>query len=74
MLVLSRKLGERVMIGPNVTLKIVEINGDRVRLGFDAPHHVAIHREEVYFRIQHERQEPAAHQQVCESRYHADFA
>jgi len=74
MLVLSRRLGERIMIGPNVAVTIVEIHGDRVRLGFEAPHFVAIHREEVCDRMQLERQERTAHQQLHESSYCPEFS
>jgi len=51
MLCLSRKLLERVFIGPNVVLQVIEIRGDKVRLGFTAPPDVTIHREEVAQRI-----------------------
>jgi carbon storage regulator len=51
MLVLSRKTNERIMIGDNIEVTIIEICGDRVRLGFVAPAHVPIHREEVARRI-----------------------
>ncbi|HEV3137361.1 MAG TPA: carbon storage regulator CsrA [Pirellulales bacterium] len=51
MLVLSRKKNERIMIGENVEVTIVEIRGDRVKLGFVGPHDVPIHREEVFRRI-----------------------
>lgn len=52
MLVLTRKRDERVKIGHDVTLTIVEIRGDKVRLGIEAPQGVAIHRQEVYEAIQ----------------------
>jgi carbon storage regulator len=52
MLVLSRKKGERVMISDNITLVVVEIRGDKVRLGIEAPKEVPVHREEVYNDIQ----------------------
>ena len=51
MLVLSRKSGERIVIGENVTITVVAIHGDRVKLGFEAPTSVAIHREEIHHRI-----------------------
>ncbi len=51
MLVLSRKKGERVVIGQNVYVKIIEIRGDRVKLGFEGPNEIPIHREEIVFRI-----------------------
>lgn len=54
MLVLSRKVEEVVRIGDSVTVKILEIMGDKVVLGFEAPKDVSIHRQEVYDRIQME--------------------
>ncbi|MEW4570792.1 carbon storage regulator CsrA [Tautonia sp. JC769] len=53
MLVLSRKIGERIRIGDTVTLTVVRVHGDKVRLGIEAPDTVSIHREEVYQRLQH---------------------
>lgn len=47
MLVLSRKIGEKIVIDKNITLIVVDIRGDRVRLGIDAPPDVTIHRQEV---------------------------
>ena len=57
MLVLSRKLNERIVIGPNVTITVIDICGNRVKVGVDAPADVAIHRQEVYCRIEHEKQD-----------------
>jgi carbon storage regulator len=51
MLVLSRKKDERIMIGENIEVTVVEIRGDRVKLGFVGPSEVPIHREEVFRRI-----------------------
>ncbi len=51
MLVLSRKLGESIVIGDRITVTILEVKGDRVRLGFEAPIEVPIHRQEVHDRI-----------------------
>lgn len=48
MLVLSRKKDEKIMIGDSITLMVIEIRGDKVRLGIEAPRDVAVHREEVY--------------------------
>jgi len=59
MLVLSRKKGERVVIGPDVYVTVIEIRGDRVKLGFEGPNEVPIHREELALQISAER---AAHQ------------
>ena len=54
MLVLSRKSGERIVIGPNIELRVVDIGKTRVRLAIDAPQEIAIYRQEVYRRIQDE--------------------
>lgn len=54
MLVLSRRLGETVMIGDDIKLTVLGINGNQVRLGIAAPKEISVHREEVYRRIQEE--------------------
>jgi len=51
MLVLSRKKNETIVIGDNIVVTVVEIQGDKVRLGFQAPKEVTIHRREVYDKI-----------------------
>lgn len=48
MLVLSRKKDERIVIGDNISIMVVEIRGDKVRLGIEAPRDVSVHRSEVY--------------------------
>jgi len=48
MLVLSRKRDQQIVVGDNVVITIVEIRGDKVRLGIEAPAHVPVHRSEVY--------------------------
>ena len=48
MLVLSRKLNERIVINDNIVVTVVEIRGDKVRLGIEAPREVPVHRREVY--------------------------
>ncbi len=50
MLILTRRVDERIFIGDNITLSVLEIEGNRVRLGLDAPKEVAILREEVHHR------------------------
>lgn len=55
MLILSRHLGESVKIGDEVTVTVLGVKGGHVRLGFTAPPNVAVHREEVYERIQTDR-------------------
>lgn len=51
MLILSRRLGESVKIGDEVTVTVLGIHGMQVRLGFAAPRNVAVHREEIYERL-----------------------
>lgn len=63
MLVLTRHRDECVMIGDNIKIAVVDIRGDKVRLGIDAPKSVTVHREEIYDAIQAEnraRATPAA--------------
>ncbi len=48
MLVLARKLNESIVVGDNIVVTIVDIRGDKVRLGIDAPREVTVHRQEVY--------------------------
>jgi len=52
MLILSRHLGESVKIGDEVTVTVLNVKHGSVRLGFSAPKHVAVHREEIYARLQ----------------------
>ena len=52
MLVLSRKKGESIVINDNIVVTLIDIRGDKVRLGFDAPKDVPVHRKEVYDAIQ----------------------
>ena len=48
MLVLSRKKDEKIIIGDSISIMVVEIRGDKVRLGIDAPKEISVHRREVY--------------------------
>ena len=57
MLVLTRKSGEGIIIGDDVRITIVEVRGNSIRIGIDAPQHKKIHRMEVYERIRSENQE-----------------
>jgi carbon storage regulator len=56
MLVLSRTLGKSIIINDNVEITVLEVQGSSVRLGINAPKEVSIHREEIYLRIQEEKQ------------------
>lgn len=57
MLILSRKLGEKIVIGGQVEVMVVAIRGDKVRIGIDAPRDVRVHREEVQERIDNAEKE-----------------
>lgn len=57
MLVLTRKAGEGIVIGDDITIKIIETKGGSIRIGIDAPRSVKIHRQEVYDRISRENVE-----------------
>jgi len=57
MLILTRRMGETVMIGEEITVTVVDVKGNQVRLGIQAPKEVAVHREEVYRRVQQEKAE-----------------
>ncbi len=55
MLILTRRVGEAVKIGESVTITVLGVKGNQVRIGVDAPRDVAVHREEIYERIRHEQ-------------------
>ncbi len=56
MLVLSRKRNESIVIGDKIKITIVEMRGDKVRIGIEAPEDVSVHRQEVYDAIQRDNQ------------------
>ncbi|HBO3608846.1 carbon storage regulator [Pseudomonas aeruginosa] len=59
MLILTRRVGETLMVGDDVTVTVLGVKGSQVRIGVNAPKEVAVHREEIYQRIQKEKdQEP----------------
>jgi len=59
MLVLTRKKDQSIVIGDNIEITVLEIQGDQVRVGVDAPKNVAIHRKEIYLEIQEENRKAA---------------
>ncbi len=64
MLVLSRLRDESIMIGDDIVVTIVDVRGDKVRVGIEAPKSVQVHRQEVYLDIQREKQEKAKPENV----------
>ena len=56
MLILTRRIGETLMVGDDVTITVLGVKGNQVRIGVNAPRDVAVHREEIYQRIQNSAQ------------------
>ena len=60
MLILTRRIGETLMIGDEITVTVLGIKGNQIRLGTNTPKSVSVHREEIYMRIQAEKDEPSS--------------
>ena len=67
MLALSRKLGESIVIGKDIKVSILEIKGDQIKIGIDAPKNVTIYREEIFKQIEEENKEALKQHNAKES-------
>ena len=67
MLILTRRVGETVMIGDNVTVTVLGVKGNQVRVGVNAPREIAVHREEIFERIKREKEAAAAESAPAEA-------
>ena len=60
MLILTRRNGESLKIGDDVTITVLDVKGNQVRIAIDAPREISVHREEVYDRIQRSKKDPVS--------------
>jgi carbon storage regulator len=67
MLILSRKIDEKIKIGNDITITLIDVHGDQVKIGVEAPKDVKVFRQEVYSAIQNQNKESAANSRTLEA-------
>ena len=67
MLILTRRVGETLMVGDEVTVTVLGVKGNQVRIGVNAPKEVAVHREEIYQRIKQEKEASTKTEDIASS-------
>lgn len=67
MLILSRKIDEKIKIGNDITITLIEVRGDQVKIGVEAPRNVKVYRQEVFEAIQSENKEAAANSETLKA-------
>ena len=68
MLILTRRIGESVIINEDITVTVLGIKGNQIRVGIDAPRHVSVHREEIYQRMKKEELEEEEEEEATPNR------
>lgn len=64
MLILTRRVGEALMVGENTKIVVLGVKGSQIRLGIDAPKDIVVHREEIFIKIQEEKNQEASNDEI----------
>ena len=64
MLILTRRVGEALMVGENTKIVVLGVKGNQIRLGIDAPKDIMVHREEIFIKIQEEKNQEASNDEI----------